>query len=106
MAASLALTGGACTRAPEARIHAWVDLPEARGGGLPLYYASAFIRDGFAHGVLIGTREGRPIKIEGNTLHPESQGSTNSFMQAAILGMYDPDRSQNVFFEEEIATWE
>src|SRR5438105_12139127 len=72
MAASIALAQGACTRVPTERIHAFIDLPEARGGGLPAYYASAFVRDGLAHGVLVGTREGRPIKIEGNPLHPAS----------------------------------
>src|SRR5437773_8464643 len=74
MAASLALSGGACTRPPEGRIRAEVEPPEAGRGGLPAYYASGFVRDGVALGVLVGTQQGRPIKIEGNPEHPSSRG--------------------------------
>ena len=96
MAASLALAEGACSEPPRERIHAWVDLPELRAGGLPLYYASAFVRDGYAQGVLIGTREGRPIKIEGNPRHPASLGATDVWAQASVLQLWDPDRSSTV----------
>src|SRR3954454_5034955 len=75
MAASMALAGSACSRAPEHRIHPYVDLPEAGVDGAPVYYASAHLREGHAQGVLVGTREGRPIKIEGNPSHPSSLGA-------------------------------
>jgi molybdopterin-containing oxidoreductase family iron-sulfur binding subunit len=93
MAASTALATSACSRRPDAQIHSFVQGPEARGGELPLYYASAFVRDGYAHGVLIGTKQGRPIKIEGNPLHPASLGATDVFAQASVLQLWDPDRS-------------
>ncbi|WP_232076415.1 4Fe-4S dicluster domain-containing protein [Variovorax sp. PBL-H6] len=96
MAASLALASGACSRPPRERIHPWVQMPEARGDGQPLYYASAMVRDGHAQGVLIGTQEGRPIKIEGNPLHPSSVGATDVFAQASVLQLWDPDRSAAV----------
>ncbi|MDR6536521.1 4Fe-4S dicluster domain-containing protein [Variovorax soli] len=96
MAASLALANGACTRQPRERIYPWVDMPEARGGGLPVYYASAFVRDGYALGVRVGTDDGRPIKIEGNPLHPSSLGATDVFAQASVLQLWDPDRSAAV----------
>lgn len=96
MAASLALANSACTRQPRERIYPWVDMPEARAGGLPIYYASAFVRDGHAFGVRIGTTEGRPIKIEGNPLHPSSLGATDVFAQASVLELWDPDRSASV----------
>ncbi|HEY9028867.1 MAG TPA: 4Fe-4S dicluster domain-containing protein, partial [Burkholderiaceae bacterium] len=63
---------------------------------LPLYYASAFVRDGFAHGVLVGTQQGRPTKIEGNPAHPSSLGATDVFAQASVLQLWDPDRSTTV----------
>jgi Fe-S-cluster-containing dehydrogenase component len=97
MAASVALASGACTREPVDRIYPYVDMPEAGRGGLPAYYASAFVREGHAVGVLIGTREGRPIKIEGNPLHPSSLGATDVFAQASVLELWDPDRSQSVW---------
>ncbi|MFP5405777.1 MAG: hypothetical protein ACLGHY_05380, partial [Gammaproteobacteria bacterium] len=96
MAASLALAGGACTQVPRDRIYPYVNMPEAGTSGLPIYYASAFVRDGYAHGVLVGTREGRPIKIEGNALHPASLGATDPFAQASVLQLWDPDRSASV----------
>src|SRR5690242_11014117 len=96
MAASMALAQGACSRQPPEHVQAFVDLPEMRATGLPVVYASAFVRDGFAHGVLVGTREGRPVKIEGNPLHPSSLGGTDVFAQASVLGLWDPDRSTAV----------
>ncbi len=96
MAASMALASGACTAPPHETIHPFVHMPEARAAGTPLYYASAFVRDGFAHGVLIGTAEGRPVKIEGNPLHPAGLGATDVFAQASVLELWDPDRSAAV----------
>ena len=93
MAASTALASAGCAPPPRAQAHPYVHLPEAGGGALPLYYASPFVRDGFAHGVLVGTQEGRPIKVEGNPGHPSSLGATDVFAQAAVLGLWDPDRS-------------
>ena len=96
MAASLALATGACSRPPRERIYPWVDMPEGASGELPVYYASAFVRDGYALGVRVGTRDGRPIKIEGNPLHPSSLGATDVFAQASVLELWDPDRSSAV----------
>jgi len=95
MAASLALATGACSRPDPGQAHPFVRMPEAGlGGEDAVYYATAFVRDGFAHGVLVGTREGRPIKVEGNPLHPASLGRTDVFAQASVLELWDPDRSQ------------
>src|SRR5690606_32913465 len=38
------------------------------------------------------TREGRPIKIDGNPDHPVSKGKVDSKIQASILNLYDPER--------------
>ena len=96
MAASMALANNACSPPPKLQAHPYVNLPEAGGGALPLYYASAFVRDGFAQGVLVGTQEGRPIKIEGNPAHPSSLGATDVYAQASVLQLWDPDRSSVV----------
>ncbi len=93
MAASMALAGGACSGPPPDVIVPFVRMPQAQAMGAPIYYASAFVRDGHAHGVLIGTVDGRPIKIEGNPLHPASLGATDVFSQASVLQLWDPDRS-------------
>ncbi|WP_064735889.1 4Fe-4S dicluster domain-containing protein [Azohydromonas australica] len=96
LAASAALANGACSAPPNARIYPFVHMPEAQAVGTPIHYASAFVRDGHAQGVLIGTVEGRPIKIEGNPLHPSSLGATDVFAQASVLQLWDPDRSATV----------
>ena len=93
MAASMALASGACAPPPRREAHPWVELPEAGAGALPLYYATSFVRAGYAHGVLVGTQEGRPIKVEGNPAHPASLGATDAWAQASVLQLWDPDRS-------------
>ncbi len=42
--------------------------------------------------VLVKTREGRPLKIDGNPDHPINQGKVCVRGQASILNLYDPDR--------------
>ena len=96
MAASMALANTACSPPPKLQAHPYVNLPEGGASGQPLYYATAFVRDGFAHGVLVGTQEGRPIKIEGNPAHPSSRGATDVYAQASVLQLWDPDRSSVV----------
>jgi molybdopterin-containing oxidoreductase family iron-sulfur binding subunit len=62
--------------------------------------------DGFANSVLVTTRNGRPIKIEGNPQHPWTRGGTDVFGQASILDLYDPLRSQAVQYLSRVSTWE
>jgi Fe-S-cluster-containing dehydrogenase component len=96
MAASAALAGAGCSGPPPEAIVPYVRMPEQDVPGLPLFYATAFVRRGFAHGVLVETNMGRPTKVEGNPEHPVSGGATDVFAQASILQMWDPDRSQTV----------
>ncbi|WP_109370523.1 MULTISPECIES: 4Fe-4S dicluster domain-containing protein [unclassified Massilia] len=109
MAASAALAGAGCSGPPAETIVPYVRMPEQDVPGLPLFYASAFVRRGFAHGVLVETNMGRPTKVEGNPEHPVSAGTTDVFTQASILQMWDPDRSQTVQQrvekDSELSTW-
>jgi MoCo/4Fe-4S cofactor protein with predicted Tat translocation signal len=96
MGASLALAGvSACVKQPTEKIVPYVDSPESVVPGKPLHFATALVHEGWAHGVLVESHEGRPTKIEGNPGHPASRGATNAQTQAAILTLYDPDRSQS-----------
>ena len=60
---------------------------------------------GVATGVLVESHMNRPTKIEGNPEHPSSLGASDAFMQASVLGLYDPDRSQVVRKLGDTATW-
>jgi molybdopterin-containing oxidoreductase family iron-sulfur binding subunit len=107
LGASLALAGVAgpgCSR-PTGVIMPYVRQPENLTLGKPLFYATAMTLGGFATGLLAESHEGRPTKIEGNDKHPASLGATTNHHQAAILGMYDPDRSQTVMFREQPRAW-
>nr|MBC8522409.1 4Fe-4S dicluster domain-containing protein [PVC group bacterium] len=73
--------------------------PEGTIPGIAEHYASCFDFGGVAQGVLVTSNDGRPTKIEGNPSHPDSQGATDSFTQAAILDLYDPDRSRKVSYD-------
>jgi len=107
MGASLALAGvSACTRQPEEAIVPYVRQPEELVPGKPLFYATAMPFAGSGVGLLVESHEGRPTKIEGNPEHPASLGATDLFAQAAILGLYDPDRSQTITHLGEIRPFE
>jgi len=105
-AASLALAGvTACTKRPPQAILPYVKQPEALVPGEPLYYATSMVLNGFATGVLAKSREGHPVKLEGNPDHPDTLGGSSVWMQASILDLYDPDRSQSVAYRGEISHW-
>ena len=109
MGASLALAGlSGCRQVfmPQPKVVPYVRAPEELVYGKPLFYASIYTHSGFAKGILVEQHEGRPTKIEGNPDHPASLGATDSFMQASILSLYDPDRAQNVTQGGDISTWE
>ena len=107
MGASFALAGlGACTRQPTEKIVPYVKQPEELVPGKPQFFASALTLGGYARGVIVESHEGRPTKIEGNPAHPASLGASDVFMQAAVLDLYDPDRSQTVLEDGAISTWE
>ncbi len=106
MGASLALAGvSACTKQPPEKIVPYVRAPEEIVPGRPLFFATAVPLGGVAAGVLVESHTGRPTKIEGNPEHPASLGATDLFSQAAILGLYDPDRSQTVTQLGDIRSW-
>src|SRR5579862_1053825 len=106
MGASLGLAGmTGCVKLPNEPIVPYVRQPENVIPGRPQYYASAVTLGGYASPVLVESHLGRPTKIEGNDQHPASQGGTDIFTQASLLGMYDPDRSQTVSYLGDIRSW-
>jgi molybdopterin-containing oxidoreductase family iron-sulfur binding subunit len=102
----MAMAGGASCRQPSEKIVPYVNPPEGAAPGTSLRFATASTLAGQALGLLVTSREGRPIKVEGNPDHPASLGATDAFAQALVLGLYDPDRSQSVLHHGQPATWE
>lgn len=104
MGASIALAGFASCRKPVQKILPFSKMPEDMVLGEPVYYASAMPFQNTVTGLLVETLDGRPRKIEGNDQHPSSNGGTNIYHQAAILSLYDPDRSRNPLKDGEKST--
>lgn len=99
-AASLA----AC-EAPVKKAIPYVVKPEEITYGIPDYYASAFFDGNDYCSVLVKTREGRPIKIEGNKLSSVTNGGTNARVQASVLSLYDSARLTSPLSAKKKATW-
>ncbi len=107
MGASLALAGlSGCVIQPPEKIVPYVNAPDDMLPGRPMFYATAMSLGGLATGLLAKSYDGRPIKLEGNPDHPGSLGATDSYAQASLLDMYDPDRSQEVRFRGSSSTWQ
>jgi Fe-S-cluster-containing dehydrogenase component len=67
--------------------------------GKSLYYATSMaLPGGSVEGLVVETHEGRPTKVEGNPLHPTSNGKSSAWAQASVLGLYDPDRLKDPVF--------
>src|SRR5207237_10880138 len=96
MGASMALAGVGLTscRRPELHLVPFTKNVEWTIPGKFLYYATAMPRRTGAIPLIATTVDGRPIKLEGNPLHPASGGATDTFVQASVLDLYDPSRSQ------------
>jgi molybdopterin-containing oxidoreductase family iron-sulfur binding subunit len=60
--------------------------------GVPTIYASTCAECSAGCGLHVITREGRAIKLEGNPEHPVNRGRLCSRGQAALQGLYNPDR--------------
>jgi len=93
LGASAAFAGTACSDYHDkGEIVPYNKKPEEITLGKANYYASVCNGCSSACGVLIKTREGRPIKVDGNPDHPISKGKICSQGQASIMDLYDPDR--------------
>ena len=70
----------------------YVIQPEELTPGIPVFYASTCQECPAGCGLHVRTREGRPIKLEGNPAHPVNRGALCARGQAGIGRTYHPDR--------------
>jgi len=74
--------------------------------GKALYYATTFF-DGHEYcSVLVKTRDGRPIKIEGNIMSPYNREGTTARIQASVLSLYDDARLKFPASDQSPASWD
>ena len=89
-----AAAGSACDIRPEPTEHLvpYLVPPENQVPGTATYYATTCRECGAGCGLHAKVREGRVIKLEGNPESPINQGRLCSRGQAALQGLYNPDR--------------
>ncbi|MCP4191951.1 MAG: TAT-variant-translocated molybdopterin oxidoreductase [Planctomycetaceae bacterium] len=100
MGASFALGGLAGCRWEAEKIAPFAVRPEHRIPGEAEKFATTVEIASVPRHLLVTSYDGRPVKVEGNADHPHCQGGTDSFSQAAILGLYDPDRSDSLLQQQ------
>jgi len=96
-----AVTLAACQPAPVHKAIPYLIKPEEIVPGIPNYYASTFN----GHSILVKTREGRPIKVEGNPNCLLSGGRLDAQAQASVLDLYDSSRLQAPVLNGAEASW-
>ncbi|RYY66645.1 MAG: [Fe-S]-binding protein, partial [Chitinophagaceae bacterium] len=88
-----AATIAASCKMPVRKAMPYVNRPETVTPGVAKYYATTFVQDGEVVPAIAKVRDGRPIKLEGNTLSSLTKGGTSPRMQAAVLDLYDTFRT-------------
>jgi Fe-S-cluster-containing dehydrogenase component/anaerobic selenocysteine-containing dehydrogenase len=92
MGASISMLGLSACKEPVEKIIPYVDRPVDHVPGVAEYYATARVTSQGVTPILVKTREGKPIKIEGLDAHPVSRGGITADTIASIWDLYDPDR--------------
>jgi molybdopterin-containing oxidoreductase family iron-sulfur binding subunit len=106
--AGFALAGASvagCQRAPVRYAVPFLVQPEETVAGKSTYFASVCGGCSAGCGLLVKTRDGRPIKLEGNPAHPLSRGGLCAAGQASLLGLYDSQRLREPLREGRETSW-
>src|ERR671923_151222 len=84
--------------------------PDQTVPGVSTYYATTCRECSAACGVVAETRDGRTIKLEGNPEHPLNRGALCARGQAALQGLYNPDRFRVPLIKQgsdwKVASWD
>ena len=106
MGFGIAAASLAACEAPVRKAIPYVNKPVDVDPGIPNYYASTYASGGDYCSIVVKTREGRPIKIEGNDLSTISRGATTTQAEASVLSLYDNERLRGPKIGETISDWE
>lgn len=105
MGFGIAAASLAACEAPIRKAIPYLNKPVDVDPGVPNYYASTYLNGSDFASIVVKTREGRPIKIEGNKLSSLSGGGTTAQVQASVLSLYDKERLQNPELDGKVVTW-
>jgi len=100
-----AATLAAC-ETPVRKAIPYVNKPVDVDPSIANYYASSYINGGDYCSIVVKTREGRPIKIEGNALSPVTLGGTSAQVEASVLSLYDDYRLRKPKAGDQAISWE
>jgi MoCo/4Fe-4S cofactor protein with predicted Tat translocation signal len=89
---STAAAMAASCETPVRKIIPYVNKPQDMVPGVADWYATTYMSGGEAIPIIAKVRDGRPIKIEGNTLSSFTRGATSARVQASVLDLYDTAR--------------
>ena len=103
---SVATVSLAACETPVNKAIPYVVKPEEITPGVANWYASTYFDGHDYASILVKTREGRPIKIEGNDLSNITKGATNARVQASVLSLYDSSRLKAPMHKGQDAKWE
>jgi MoCo/4Fe-4S cofactor protein with predicted Tat translocation signal len=92
MGFGMAAVSLAACEAPVRKAIPYVNKPEDIDPSIANYYASSYVNGGDYCSIVVKTREGRPIKVDGNALSSVTQGGTNAQVEASVLSLYDNAR--------------
>ncbi|MCF2506481.1 TAT-variant-translocated molybdopterin oxidoreductase [Dyadobacter sp. CY107] len=81
----------AACEAPVKKAIPYVNKPEGEFPTIANWYASTYAEGGDYASILVKTREGRPVKIEPNSLSKASYG-VSARVHASLLGLYDNEK--------------
>lgn len=104
--AALALGTASCSRIDRGTIVPYTKKPIEIHPGVANYFASTFQEGLVTQGVLVKTREGRPIHVEGNDEDPIWRGKASLRAIGDILGLYDPDRLRGPLADGSPSSWD
>jgi len=96
----------AACEAPVRKAIPYLNKPPEVDPGVPNYFASTYAKGGDYCSVVVKTREGRPIKIEGNKMSSITKGATSARVEASVLSLYDNNRYTDPQIEGNTVTWE
>ena len=107
MAAGAALAGTGCYNYQDGgEVLPYNKMNERTIPGVATYFASTIQSNGASHGVLVKSRIGRPIKVDGNPEHPVNKGKVPAQVQVSIASLYDPERLTQPTHKGEDINWE